>query len=257
MSRGDDFGLSRSGRRKSPLQSRRMPPPFGLDYDDGTMYDNFDDSGSVLSNSSSWATLSTSMKSEATGYRTGGPKEARLHRVALLKSPHDTDHLHPIKVERIPRDASPEKLREEFSKFGEVESVYVPANLRCPTAITPKKNFAVVRYRSPDAAQRALSPENRELVLSPDGRPSSVSELSKQRSSFSRGTGFLGICNEPCGERPPHVGPPEQLISLSSCKSRNGYPWGSNRELKYLNPQPDKEVLDYHAIRIEVPRHVT
>lgn len=245
------FGESRGGRRKSPLQSRRLPPPFALDFDDGNVYD-VDDSRSMMSNSSSWATLSTSGRGSATGYRKGGPKEARLHRVALLSKTKETDHLFPVKVKNIPRATSPEKLQEGLSHLGEIGDVYIPLNMRTRT---PAKDFAVIRFNSEDSARRALSPENKERIL--EGRSVSLEPLDKQQSFFSRGSGYMGISNEPCGERPPTVGPPEQAITLGSCKSRSGYPWGSVRELKYLNPQPDRSVLDMYAIRVEIPRHVT
>ncbi|RYY83902.1 hypothetical protein EON63_10280 [archaeon] len=55
-----------------------------------------------------------------------------------------------------------------------------------------------------------------------------VSPLSKQRSFFSGGTGYHGIHNEPVddGTYVRGMGPVQQDISLNSCMSRSGYPWG-------------------------------
>lgn len=246
-------------RSTSPARSTR--PPFALDED-------IDDDMSVISRQTM----------ESTGYRVGGPKEARLHRVALLSKVKEIDHLHPVKVYDIPRTASPEKLQRAFSEFGEVGDVYIPMDYkeRCP-----KKGFAIVRYTSPDSLDRLM--DNASPVESPssksvsslrssgtlsmisrpstsegkpvtiDGRPVSVGPLEKQRSFFRGGTGYLGICNEPVEDGTYNRDPVlvQQDISLSSCLSRSGYPWGSVRELKFLAPHLPKHAYESFSIRIE------
>jgi len=66
-----------SGYSYKPMKSEFsvMKPPYGLDSE------------------------RTELAEEQlkTGYRTGGPKEARLFRVALLGSKLEVDHLHPVK----------------------------------------------------------------------------------------------------------------------------------------------------------------
>jgi RNA recognition motif-containing protein len=217
---------------------------------------------------------------ESTGYRAGGPKEARLHRVALLSKVKEIDHLHPVKVHDIPQTASPEKLREAFSEFGEVGDVYIPADYK---ERRPKQGFAIVRYTSPDALDRLM--ENSSPLHSPsssnksvssfhssgtisvisrpmtsegkpvaiDGKTVSVGPLEKQRSFFTRGTGYLGICNEPVEDGTYNRDPVlvQQDISLSSCLSRSGYPWGSVRELKYLAPHLPKPAYESFTMKIE------
>jgi hypothetical protein len=75
--------------------------PFALDDDDdetneiGSYSDNFSRTGSS-SSAASFATTSSR------GYRTGGPKESRLKRVAFLSKTKDTDNLFSIKVENLP-----------------------------------------------------------------------------------------------------------------------------------------------------------
>ena len=56
----------------------------------------------------------------------GGQKEARLRRVAILKSSKEVDHMFTIKVENIdPKITTPEKLYDEFIKFGPIGDVYI------------------------------------------------------------------------------------------------------------------------------------
>jgi len=49
----------------------------------------------------------------------------------------------------------------------------------------------------------------------------------------------------------------KQSISLESCRARNGYPWGSCRELKYLPPHLSGDLLELHSIKlINLPRDI-
>jgi hypothetical protein len=191
------------------------------------------------------------------GYRDGGPKEARLFRVALLSKLKDTDNMFPIKVENIPQHTTEEVLKEIFSSFGEIGDVYIPKD----TKNQPLSNFAVVRFLSAGARDLALAqevtvPEKSNLRKK---KSLSLSPLKSQRSFFSKGTGYHGICNVPVEEGYDrshlHV---EQDISLSSCRSRSGYPWGSVRELKTLAPHPPQEAIFSYALRVDdLPRSVT
>lgn len=199
------------------------------------------------------------------GYREGGPKEARLRRVAFLSMVKEVDHLHPIKVENIPPDASEESLNQIFSQFGEVGDIYIPKDFK---TLRPKSKFAIVRYKSPEAKERILSsPTLSEEALSPTQSQNShtrtrerlsVSPVKPQPSFFTKGTGYHGICNIPVEEgydrRPMTV---QQDIKLSSCLSRSGYPWGSVRELKFLAPHLPQEAVFSYAIRVDnLPRHL-
>ena len=85
-----------SGRQPSylPDRTKRAECPFALDGD----------SAAPDTNPSS------------PGYRKGGPKESRLFRVALLSPQKDVDEMHPVKVHNIPRNASPQKIKEVFEK---------------------------------------------------------------------------------------------------------------------------------------------
>ncbi len=76
--------------------------------------------------------------------------------------------------------------------------------------------------------------------------------MSKQKSAFSMGTGYLGITNEPFddGKRYKAKGGCQQDISLDSCMSRQGYPWGSVRELKFLAPHSPPASLDMFTIKV-------
>ncbi len=261
LSKSSSWDNKSIGSRSSCSPSRTTRPPFALD-------DEIDDDVSVLSRQSM----------ETTGYRVGGPKEARLRRVALLSKVKEIDHLHPVKVYDVPRTASPEKLQQAFSEFGEVGDVYIPMDYKERCA---KKGFAIVRYTSPDALDRLMehaapldSPSSRSISsfhssstlsmisrpstsegkpVAVDGRSVSVGPLEKQRSFFTRGTGYLGICNEPVEDGTYNRDPVQvqQDISLSSCMSRSGYPWGSVRELKFLAPHLPKAAYESFTLKVE------
>jgi len=185
--------------------------------------------------------------------RKGGPKELRLHRSALLSSHQDIDSLYPIKVTNIPKTASPEKLQRIFNKYGEVADVYIPRNLK---TLAPAQDFAVVRFKKRQESEQALQeisslPPSSRLI---DNQPISAVTLHKQISVFSHQTGALGITNDPTGQdtsRFDHtIHPVEQNIALDECFSRSGYPWGSKRELKILEPHAPRETLNMHGIKL-------
>lgn len=200
-------------------------PPFALD----------DDNRSTCSRSSA----------DSRGYRHGGPKQARLKRVAFLSSEKDVSGTYPVKLAHLPPMVSPSKLKETFNQFGDVADVYIPTD---PQRRVPVADFAIVRFGSEEAACQALASPKGSLL-----QGLAVSPLSKQKSFFSNGTGYHGISNEPVddGTYVRHQEPPPQDISLESCMSRAGYPWGSFRELKFLPPHISPEARDSYAIRIE------
>ena len=213
------------------MSTCKLNPPFALDFEEG------DESLGVP---------------QSPGYRAGGPKEARNKRVALMTGGKEVDHMHPVKIGNLPRTMSHEDLLEEFSEMGAIGDVYIPVNMRDKK---PAKDFAIIRFMDKKVAEASLSSPGKTL----NGNSVMISPLSKQGSFFSNNTGRLGISNEICIT---HVPPPkahiEQKISLAEVRSRAGYPWGSVRELKYLNPKPNAEVLEYHSIKlVDLPRHIT
>ena len=213
------------------MSTCKLNPPFALDFEEGD-----ESQGGPHS----------------PGYRAGGPKEARNKRVALMTGGKEVDHMHPVKIGNLPRTMSHEDLLEEFSEMGAIGDVYIPVNMRDKK---PAKDFAIIRFMDKKVAEASLSSPGKTL----NGNSVMISPLSKQGSFFSNNTGRLGISNEICIT---HVPPPkahiEQKISLAEVRSRAGYPWGSVRELKYLNPKPNAEVLEYHSIKlVDLPRHIT
>lgn len=155
--------------------------------------------------------------------RRGGPKEARLFRVSMLKSDKERDHLYPIKIQNFDtQKATPERLKEKFQEFGQVADVYIPRNLQTRQAA----DFAVIHFETKEAAEKALLETRREekqIIL--NGKKAAVMPLHKQPSIFSNNTGSLGICNEPTGEfslRTQVKKAVEQNISLNDCLSRSG-----------------------------------
>lgn len=216
------------------ISASTLNPPFALDIGDS------DDQGPM-----------------SPGYRTGGPKEARIRRVALLSKSKEVDHLHSVKVGNLPKTVSAENLLAEFSGFGEIGDVYVPINLRDKK---PAQDFAVIRFVDKKGADASLSSPERSLSFKSIGENELyISPVKKQGSFFSNNTGRLGISNEvTISHVPPEKGRFQQNISLAEVRSRSGYPWGSVRELKYLNPKPSADVLEYHSIKLlNLPRHIT
>lgn len=221
--------LHRIGRNMS---ASSLNPPFALDYNGS------DDCH------------------HSPGYRSGGPKEARIKRVALLSKTKEIDHLHSVKVGNLPRTVSAENLLEEFSELGEVGDVYIPVNLKDKK---PAKDFAVIRFMDKKVADASLSsPEKSMMLKTMGGSEVFVSPITKQGSFFSNNTGRLGISNEVViSHVPPTKERMVQKITLAEVRSRAGYPWGSVRELKFLNPKPSADVLEYHSIKlVDLPRHI-
>ena len=79
----------------------------------------------------------------ARGYKVGGPKEARLFRVALLAAKKDTDHLYPVKVSGVHDMIKEEELYEVFGRFGSIGDVYVPRKGENRKLVAP---FGIVRF---------------------------------------------------------------------------------------------------------------
>jgi hypothetical protein len=218
------------------LSPSKLNPPFALDFEDYTL--DGDDASTVSS-----------------GYRKGGPKESRLHRVALLASTKEVDHMHSVKLSNLPKTASFEDLRAEFKDFGEIGDIYIPYNLK---ERAPAKDFAIIRFTEKKAADDVLSVTS-DMSKSVKGNQLIASPVGRQSSFFSNNTGRLGIANEVCISNEPEKKPfPEQNLSLASVRARAGYPWGSVRELKYLNPKPTTDIWTMHSIKLtNLPRHIT
>jgi len=238
--RSNSWNSQNFGTAASRSSTRSFSPPFGLDDDENMS--EFPDDFSANSH-------------ESRGFRDGGPKEARLKRVALLSLAKEVDHLHPVKVENIPETVNEQKLTEMFKQHGEIGDIYIPFNY---STHRPASNFAVVRFKSPHAKEEVF--DYPKTIGSMDGKELSVSPVSKQRSFFTNGTGYHGICNTPVEDgtydRRPHT--VKQDVTLASCRSRSGYPWGSVRELKYLPPHLPVEAFESFTIRLDnLPKHVT
>lgn len=213
--------------------------PFGLD----------DDAHTVSSRASTASVTSQ-------GFREGGPKEARLKRTAFLSLVKDVDHLHPVRIENISPKMSPEKIASAFNKYGNVADVYIPISHR---TLQPASNFAVVRFSDSDAVDRLLTEEAERIPHQIADKDVTIKPLEPQHSFFTRGTGYHGICNIPVedGTYNRDSVQVKQEISLSSCMSRSGYPWGSVRELKFLPPHPPLEAIDGFSLHVQnLPHHL-
>jgi hypothetical protein len=157
-----------------------------------------------------------------------------------------------------------EELRRRFSEFGEIGDIYLPKDSKNHLLA----NFAIIRFVHEEDRNAALASPTLSFAYSSsptrlraDRSALSLSPLRPQKSYFSSGTGYHGICNLAIDdgtyhrEESPLV---EQDISLASCRSRSGYPWGSVRELKYLAPHPPSEATFAYPMRIDdLPRYVT
>jgi len=214
-------------------------PPFGLDHEPEDVID------------------------PAHGYRQGGPKEARLYRVALLAAKKDVDHLHPIKVRNIPPDIKEEELAAEFSKYGNIGDIYIPRDLKSMKA----REFALVRFEKEEAARKAIGAKIHKLNEIKARRKSVQVEmdvLPKQWSVFTSNSGVHGMTNEISDDmrqteflRSTRKLEFKQNITLDQCFSRSGYPWGSKAELRILESHAPQEVLTYNALKIENLRETT
>ena len=230
-------GPSKGGKVKRPTPNHSVTkPPFGLD----------------------WERVPISIEDEATGYKTGGPKECRLFRVALLKKDNEVDHLFGVKVFGIPELIQEKELADAFQQFGKVGNVYVPRDGLSRKAVAP---FAVVRFDEKESVSRALMEGSiwiKTMYCGPDPFLLRIEENPYQESSFTQNTGVHGMTNaiadvmirtQEAKDSKRH--PVPQNITLDECFSRSGYPWGSKRELKILEAHAPREVMSMHTIKLE------
>jgi RNA recognition motif-containing protein len=183
----------------------------------------------------------------ATGYRQGGPKEARLHRVALLRSDKETDHLFPVRVENVHSKVTAEMLEKTFSKYGEIGNVYIPKNLSKNT--TP--GFALVRYVRQEDAERAVR-DATGLSLHKKWGTLEVSSPPKQKTCFGGNTGstVVGVENDGFEFKPKAKWEFTQVVSLENCMARNGAPWVSKHDLMNLEPHAPLETHQCWSLKI-------
>lgn len=219
-----------------------LDPPFALD----------DDIGSIR-------TINTERSfASSTGFKKGGPKEARLFRVAILSGQKEVDHLHPVKIRNIPRTASPTKLEQQLKRLANgVEDVYIPEDLK---RNVPKSDFAIVRLKSKEEAEKLLQKAELEIDHDLDSVKLQVSPLNKQRSKFSNGTGYMGITCEAFDDGTRNFNEKVAImqdIKFENVLSRNGAPWSSQRELKFLGKKMVPNAHEMYSIRIEnIPTHI-
>jgi hypothetical protein len=193
----------------------------------------------------------------ATGYRVGGPKEARLFRVALLAAKKDVDDLYPVRVSGVHDMINEEELYAAFGQFGKIGDVYVPRKGSNRKLTAP---YGVVRFIVKESAEKAVY--HGEMILKtqfsgPDPYKVTMSHIPPQESIFTKNSGVHGITNTitedmRVTERILNAKKEDvtQVITLDECFSRGGYPWGSKRELKMLNTHADKEVMHHYNIYI-------
>eukprot|EP01039_Chlorochromonas_danica_P000860 gene860-935_t len=102
------------------------------------------------------------------GYRQGGPKEARLKRTAFLSLEKDPSQLNnSVRIDHLPLQATPEKLKEVFHSYGPVQDVYIP--MADPRYHRPAADFAIIRFQSSDSVDRVLSESASSASTSPIG----------------------------------------------------------------------------------------
>lgn len=241
--------LSNSPTRSPPTRFQprsRSPPPFGLDFEP-----------SWASSSGGSTSSSTARSTVSRGFRDGGPKEARLKRVAFLSLVKDVDHLYPVKIDKVSKNVSPKEIAKEMSRYGEIGDIYVPIS---HTTLKPTGGFAVVRFTNRDAVDRLLDEEAQQIPHHIGDEKVTMAPVSPQKSFFRGGTGYHGICNIPVEDGTYIRGMPipDQDLPLSSCLSRSGYPWGSVRELKFLAPHPPVDKIDGFSLKVvNIPHHLS
>lgn len=230
------FETPKTGKAAIPKPEFNVEkPPFGLDFE----------------------RIPVELDEVATGYKVGGPKEARLFRVALLKNDREVEHLFPVKVVGIPDMIQEEELGYVFSKFGKVGNIYVPRDGASRKAVT---NFAVVRFEEKAAADRALEAGSAKVkgkYCGPNPYPLIIKPLPSQDPMFTKNTGVHGMTNK---ITPDMLKTDEiarntinfipQNITLEECFSRSGYPWGSKAELRILEAHAPKETMEMTTIHI-------
>jgi hypothetical protein len=191
----------------------------------------------------------------AKGYKTGGPKEARLFRVALLGAKKDINHLFPIKVSGVPNMIKEEELAQHFSQFGSIGDIYVPRDGASRKLVAP---FAIIRYHDRKSADNAIS-QGKMTIATLFGGPKpydlEIVPLGKQESQFGQNSGVHGITNEitdtMIATQRVQAAKKEdvtQVVTLEECFSRSGYPWGSKSELKILQEHAPREVMHMYNI---------
>lgn len=225
----------------------RLHPPFALDFE-------VDDFKSILYDEqvdSDGESVLTNNFEDSVGYREGGPKEARLRKVAMLAPPRDVNGFFPIKI-GIDSAKSVNNLRKELEdKLSDIDSlrdIYIPENIDLGK---PAQDFAVLRFSEEEEARKYME-------SLPKTRNIETRELEKQKSFFTKNSGAMGISNEAIGE----ISVVERVvikqdIEFDDCMARNGAPWTSCRELKSLAPHKGASVLEYPAIKIkDLPRNL-
>lgn len=235
-----DSTLSAS-RTIAPGGFTRLRPPFALDFEleefkDVLTTETLDDDGE---------SVVTDDFENSTGYRVGGPKEARLRRVAMLAPPRDLDGLYPIKIRIDPKKKIVDlrlQLEKELGDIKSLKDIYIPEDIERGL---PAVNFAVLRFSEEETAEDAIE-------SFPRDRNIEASYLKEQKTFFTKNTGALGISNTPIGEIST-VGRViiEQDVEFDQCMARNGAPWTSCRELKSLAPHKGAAILEYPAIKIQ------
>lgn len=210
-------------------------PCFGLDFESGPI----------------------GIEDEAQGYRQGGPKEARLFRVALLAAKKDVDHLYPVRVEGVHNMTMEEELYEAFAIFGGIGDVYVPRAGRNRKLVAP---YAVVRFNEKEGAAGAVAHGEMSMKTrfsGPEPFTVTMSHIDPQESIFTRNSGVHGITNvitEDMRQTERILNAKKedvtQVITLDECFSRSGYPWGSKRELKMLDVHADLAVIHHFNIYV-------
>jgi len=165
----------KSGKRTSKFNAQY--PPFGLDEERYPVEDI----------------------DVARGYLKGGPKEARLFRVALLANTRDVDHLFSVMVTNIHLMTQEHELEQEFKIFGEIGNIYIPRD-----GISRKTlaGFAVVRFSKKEAADRALIEGRIQLrsMFSPEIKQCEIVPISPQTPVFTLNSGVHGMTNTITGD---------------------------------------------------------
>lgn len=225
---------------KSPFEpsSSVDNPPFGLD--DYTSWRKSPERTEALKTLNQWG---------ETGYPLeGGQKQARLRRVAILKSDKETDHLFTVKVMGIdPKVTKPERLYDEFLRFGSIGDVYIPTS--CFQEVPFSHDFAYVRFHDKAAAD-AMYEELRDTGVVIDRRKVTVCLPEIPPPGFGKVASFRTMTAG--AYEPEQVSQKfEQYITLDQCMSRNGAPWTSKSDLRRLEPHAPKEYNDLFGIRID------
>ena len=188
----------------------------------------------------------------------GGQKQARLRRVAILKSDKETDHLFTVKVEGIDSKVTkPERLYDEFLRFGAIGDVYIPRNVNCN--IPYSHDIAYVRFHEKSAADAMiaeLGDKEGEEALIIDRNRVKISLPVIPKPGFGRVPSFRTMTADAYVEE-VQTQKFEQAITLEQCMARNGAPWTSKSDLRRLEPHAPLEVNQMFGVRVDMlPREV-